>query len=52
MGSGAFGRGYRLGMPHLRAPRVADPPGAGQEDEGALAEGGERGGVRGGQTLT
>jgi len=48
VGSGAFGRGYWLGMPHLRSPRVADAPGAGQEDEDAIAEGGKRGGVRGG----
>ena len=49
MGGGAIGRGYRAGMPHLRPPRIADEKGAGQEDEGGRAEGGERGGVRGGQ---
>lgn len=51
MGGGAIGRGYRAGMPHLRPPRFADAKGAGQEDEGGRAEGGERGGVRGGEYL-
>jgi len=41
VGSGAFGRGYRAGVPHLRAPGFAFPPGAGAQDEGARAEGGE-----------
>lgn len=51
MGGGAIGRGYRAGMPHLRPPRIADAKGAGQEDESAPAEGGERRGVRGGMNL-
>lgn len=51
MGGGAIGRGYRAGVPHLRPPRFADAKGAGQEDEGGRAEGGERGGVRGGRII-